>query len=235
MRKKSGSEEVFATIAHQWRQPLSQINSIVSKIDNRLYEKGIEDDVLQQHLNELELLTRHMSHSIDDFRHYFNKTKESEAMPVVLKELFSDIALLQKPLLDDLGISLVIDIAQELPFEGDVALLKQIVITLLNNAKDACIARNVYNAKIMLHAVKEEGFLLIELQDNAGGMSKSTIAKLFEPDFTTKHSSEGTGMGLYMVRKLLQEQFNGDISVKNVDKGASFKIEIPLQTRMVNE
>jgi len=228
--KESGSDELFAVIAHQWREPLTQINSVVSKIDNRLYELGMEDQELQSYLTKIEKITHHMSHSIDDFRAYYKKdTTTDTSSKIELKELLDEVMLLNKESFEELGLLYSIDTPQKLSFDGDATLLKQIFITLVNNTKDAFVARNIYQPKIDIIAKENEASLFIECRDNAGGMSKSTIEKLFEADFTTKHMSEGTGMGLFMVKKLLREQFNGDISVKNFEKGASFMITIPLE------
>jgi signal transduction histidine kinase len=224
--KSSSVEEVFAAVAHQWRQPLTQINSIVSSLDNMLYEKGIEDSQIEKKLLEIERITRYMSESIDDFRNYFKK-REGETKSRSLEAVIKELALLQSELLRGLDITLNLDLQEGLIYRGDITLLKQIIVTILNNAKDALVARAVFNAEISIKTQKEEEYLLIEVVDNAGGITKSALERLFDADFTTKHNSEGTGMGLYMVKKLLKERLNGEISVKNVHKGASFCIRVP--------
>jgi signal transduction histidine kinase len=220
-------EETFAAIAHQWRQPLSEINSLVGSIDNRLYAQGISDAHIEKELAEIEKITRQMSQSIDDFRNYFKKKEDSETY--ALKDLFHELSDEYRNIFENLGIRLHVKMQESYEFSKERALLKQIVATLLNNAKDALLVRSVYEAAVEIVVQKEEEFLLIEVKDNAGGISKSAAAKLFDADFTTKHTSEGTGMGLYMVKKILREKFDGDIDVKNVDKGASFCIRVPLQ------
>ena len=226
-------EETFAAIAHQWRQPLSEINSLVGSIDNRLYAQGIVDEHIEKELAQIEMLTRKMSQSIDDFRGYFKK--ETTASTYNLKDLVDELLSEYKETFERLGIDLEAQTEVSYEFFKERALLKQIVATLINNAKDALVARSVYNAKVTVALKGEERSFSIEVRDNAGGISKSAMAKLFDADFTTKHSSEGTGMGLYMVKKILREKFDGDIDVKNVDKGASFCIKIPLKKECVNE
>jgi signal transduction histidine kinase len=221
-------DETFAAIAHQWRQPLSEINSLVSSIDNRLYAKGINDIAIEKELSQIEQLTRKMSQSIDDFRNYFKKAAFTEQKSYSLSGLLQEISDEYRELFSKLGIAFSVESKDVYSCDKERSLLKQIIATLLNNAKDALLARSVYKAKVVIAVRKEEDFLLIEVKDNAGGITKSAAAKLFEADFTTKHSSEGTGMGLYMVKKILDEKFCAEIDVKNVDKGASFCIRLPL-------
>jgi len=227
-------EETFAVIAHQWRQPLNEINALVSSIDNQLYAKGIEDAQIEQQLVEIERITRKMSQSIDDFRGYFQQKRDKE-YTVSLQTLFQEIEKEYKVSLKKLDISLQVELDKDILFYGDIHILKQILTTLIENAKDALVARNVYQGMMLLRAEQKERELIIELQDNAGGITKSALAKLFEADFTTKHNSEGTGLGLYMVQKLLNEKFEGDIFVKNRDKGVVFSLLLPLRRGDFNE
>ncbi len=219
-------EETFAAIAHQWRQPLNEINSLVGSIDNRLYAKDIKDADIEEELLKIERLTRQMSQSIDDFRNYFKKEQNQGSYPLDI--LFKEISDEYRELFASLGIRLELMLEESLTFHKERALLKQIIATLLNNAKDALLARSVYEAKVDIVVTKEEEFLLIDVKDNAGGITKSAATRLFDADFSTKHSSEGSGMGLYMVKKLLHEKFCGDIDVKNIEKGASFCLKLPL-------
>jgi len=216
-------QEVFAAIAHQWRAPLSQINSIVGSIDNRLYEQKIDDPFIINQLLQIETITKQMSQSIDDYRGYFSKKNEKHTLKtLLLKSLEYELADLKK-----VSISFEFRVDDTIEFIGDEQLLKQILVTLVENAKDALLERNIYMPKITLSALEEENILFIKVCDNAGGMSKSIMSKIFEPSFTTKHSSEGTGLGLFMVKKLLDEKLAASIDVKNVADGACFTLTIP--------
>jgi len=216
-------KEVFAAVAHQWRGPLSQINSIVGSIDNRLYEQNIDDPVLQKQLLQIEAITKEMSQTIDDYRGYFEKKNEMHS----LKELVNQALKHELDLLAEDGIRVDIEIEEHIEFIGDELLLKQIIATLLENAKDAHLERNVYKPFIVMSAKSDDDFLFMKICDNAGGISKSVMQKIFEPSFTTKHSSEGTGLGLFMVKKLLDEKLQATIDVKNVESGSCFTLQIP--------
>jgi len=223
--KKALLEETFAAIAHQWRQPLNEINALVSRIDNRLYEKKIDDEEIEEYLVEIEKITRSMSQTIDDYRGYFSQSEVKNR--VNLDNLLKDIVKEYQSILDRYTISLKINIEKDIYFDGDEQIFKQILLTLLNNAKDALIARSVYNGEICIEAKVQQNIVFLQVSDNAGGIPKSAISKLFNPDFTSKHASEGTGLGLYMVKKLLDEHFLGEIFVKNLEKGVAFEVMIP--------
>jgi len=216
-------KEAFAAIAHQWRQPLSHINAIVGSIDNRLYENGITDPMLSKYLFEIEKITKEMSKSIDNYRGYFH-TKDSKSF---VKDLIFNVKKSMQYILDEDDIVLQYDIEENLEFLGDAAIMQEIVITIINNAKDALISRNIYNPKILFRAWSQEESLLIQICDNAGGMTKNIMQQIFEQNFTTKHHSEGTGLGLYMVKKLLDEKFSAEIDVKNSDNGVCFTLKLP--------
>ena len=218
-------KETMENIAHQWRQPLSQINSTVSVIDKILYEKNIQEPLLEEKLQEIEALTRHMSDTIDDFQKYFlqNETKEVIKLATIIRESISTVEGGLKE--NKIQLSLKIDANYEC--ECYASQLKQILIILLNNAKDALIDRNTFNAKIEVETVHKDDENIIKISDNAGGITKSVMRKIFEPYYTTKHKSVGTGIGLYMARKIIQERHNGSLYVENIDRGTAFSINLP--------
>jgi len=216
-------KELFASIAHQWRGPLSQINSIIGSIDNRLYELKIDDSSITEQLLQIEIITKQMSQSIDDYRGYLREEHTSSSLKELLLASLESVRLS----LEENNIIIKHDIEIGAQFSGDEQLLKQLVVTLLDNARDALVSRNVYKPLIKISAGAEKDFLFIKVCDNAGGMSKSIKSKIFEPDFTTKHSSEGTGLGLFMAKKLLSQKMHATLSVKNVESGVCFTIEIP--------
>jgi len=217
-------QEVFSSIAHQWRQPLSEINSIISTLDNRLYELRIEDALLTQQLQEIEKITKKMSQSVDDYRYLFHfQCEQVYSLNTLIKEVEQECYTdLQKH-----GVVLDIEMQNNIEFFKEKQLLKQVLITLINNARDALVLRNIYKPQIGLKLYAEDNHIFIKVYDNGGGMSKSVMEKIFEPTFTTKHHSEGTGLGLYRVKQLLQERFQSLLDVKNVESGACFSIILP--------
>ncbi len=216
-------KELFASIAHQWRGPLSQINSIIGSIDNRLYELKIEDPLIAEQLLQIETITKQMSQSIDDHRGFLSQEHRSSSLKDLVSASLESVSLS----LEENEITIEHDIEMPVQFSGDEQLLKQVIVTLINNAKDAFVSRNIHNPSIKISTEADKDFLFIKICDNAGGISRSVRSKIFEPDFTTKHSSEGTGVGLFMAKKLLSQKMKATLSVKNVESGVCFTIEIP--------
>jgi signal transduction histidine kinase len=225
MKKEKESvltQESLEEIAHQWRQPLSQINSIVGVIDRILFEKKIEDTQLEEKLQEIEELTKYMSETIDDFR--ANATKKEWT---TLKDIVLEAISTVKAILKDHKIELNTKIDDDYDYKCNARQLTQILIVLLNNAKDALLERNVYEPKISVELLYEDGLYSIKVVDNAGGITKSVMKKIFESSYTTKHRSQGSGMGLSLARKIIEEHHKGSLSVRNVEEGSEFCINLP--------
>jgi len=219
--KLDSMDEMIQNIAHQWRQPLSQINSVVSTIDDILYEKKIQDPLLEEKLKEIESLTKYMSNTIDDFKGYLEEKNQKSVFPIAYS--------VQKSI-DVFNVNLEENITVIKNIESDVKCygydneLQQVLLVLLNNAKDALVNRNIHQAKIKISIIKDDSHVNVTISDNAGGMTKSIMNKIFEPYFTTKHKSQGTGLGLYMSRKIIEERFKGTLSVENLNDGTCFQI-----------
>jgi len=232
MKKEKSNyvEETMESIAHQWRQPLSQINSTVSIIDKILYDKNIQDPLLEEKLQEIEALTRYMSDTIDDFKNHFaqSNTKETVNLAGLIKSVISTL----EASLKENRIELSLNIATDNLCECHEKQLKQILIVLINNAKDALLERNTFNARIRVELLHQDEQYIIKISDNAGGITKSVMEKIFEPYYTTKHKSKGTGIGLYMARKIIVERHDGELSVKNLESGTEFSINLPEVTKL---
>lgn len=106
--------------------------------------------------------------------------------------------------------------------------LSQVIINIINNAKDALVENKPKNPFVQIDLIKEDTLLKIIIKDNAGGIPKEILPRLFEPYFTTKHQSQGTGLGLHMSYKIINESLNGKIYAINEDGGAKFIVEIPI-------
>ena len=218
-------KETMENIAHQWRQPLSQINSTVSVIDKILYDKNIQDPILEEKLQEIEALTKYMSNTIDDFKSHF--TNDALKEKVNLSKIVEDAILTVSSNLRENRITVNKKIDVDYACECYSDQLQQIIIVLLNNSKDALLDRNVFKAKIQVEILYENSEFIIKISDNAGGITKSVMQKIFEPYYTTKHKSQGTGIGLFMARKIIQEQYLGSLTVRNVENGTEFSITLP--------
>jgi C4-dicarboxylate-specific signal transduction histidine kinase len=165
----SNYDEVMKKVAHQWRQPLSEINSIVMVIASVLEEKNINDDIIDKKLSEIEVLTNYMSKTIDDFSETHKKNVDTTFhISSVINELLSIVS----GNLRINNIEFIINIEESFKYAGNASILLQAILIIVNNAKDALIDRNVFNPKIILSVLKRDEFYIIEISDNGGGMTK---------------------------------------------------------------
>ncbi len=226
--KLAAMGEMIGNIAHQWRQPLSQINSSVLVIDDILDDNNFKNIKLEEKLSEIESLTKYLSNTIDDFKDFFAQDKQKRIFNLrstVEKALHIVRGNLQKHRVDTL---LFID--ENITYDSYENELQQVMVVILNNAKDAFIERNTFSPIIKISLEKEDNFYILTVCDNAGGMTKAVKEKIFEPYFTTKHKSQGAGIGLYMSKKIIHDSLNGELSVTNSELGACFKIKLEIDS-----
>ena len=230
--KMAAMGEMIGNIAHQWRQPLSVISVSASGIklwqEEGLYSKEDSQDFIEAILNS----TKYLSNTIDDFRNFYKDDLEKTDFEVK-KSIDKAINLLKTEFVNN-DIKIIYLHKNNLFINGIENQFLQVMMNILNNAKDALVLKNIEDKYIFIDIYEEENHIAIEIIDNAGGVEKDVIDHIFEPYFTTKHKSLGTGIGLYMSQEIITKQLNGKLSVynkalnyENKDYfGACFKIEI---------
>ena len=230
--KMAAMGEMIGNIAHQWRQPLSVISVSASGIklyqEEGLYSKEDSKDFIEAILNS----TKYLSDTIDDFRNFYKEDLEKINFEVK-KSIDKTINLLKTEFIKE-DISVIYLGEPNIFIHGIENQFLQVTMNILNNAKDALIEKEIKNRHIFINVYEENAKTYIEIQDNAGGVNDDIIEHVFEPYFTTKHKSLGTGIGLYMSEEIVTKQLNGKLSVynksinyKNVNYfGACFRIEI---------
>ena len=242
--KLASMGEMIANIAHQWRQPLGAISSTISVIKTKFLtnsfdfttSKGIEEcnDYIDNKLSDVEEYLLTLSSTIDDFRNFFKPQKQAVSFNV--KELIQKSIKLLSANLSTLDIKIV-DNSKNIKIKTLKNELSQVLINLLNNAKDAIVDNSSITKKLILLDTKVDNQnLIITIKDSGGGVDESIIDRIFEPYFTTKGKRDGTGIGLYMSKEIVHKHLKGSLEVKNVTfvhddesyKGAEFKIKIPL-------
>ncbi len=227
--KLASMGEMIGNIAHQWRQPLNIISMLFQKV-YRQQKKGTLDTPMMKHtLNQAMETINHMSQTIDNFRGHFepNKTKVHFTVLSVVQGVISIVEESFK----------IANIEIQTCIESETGLysypedLKQVLMNLLNNAKDAMKSNNVARGIIRFDVLTTQNSeISINFSDNAGGINDEHIDKIFEPYYTTKHKSQGTGIGLYMSKRIIEERLGGAITASNTDIGANFNILIPIKT-----
>jgi signal transduction histidine kinase len=165
-----------------------------------------------------------MSNTIDDFRNFFRKDKEQVEFDI--KEAIEKTLNLQKAQLKNHNIDVITKL-EPIKIKGYKNEFMQIILNLISNAKDAIEEKRKekgnFKGEIIITSKKENNNIIIEIEDNGGGIKNEIKERIFEPYFTTKEEGKGTGMGLYMVKEIV-ERMNGKIEVENTQKGAKFKI-----------
>ncbi|BAK70779.1 PAS domain-containing sensor histidine kinase [Aliarcobacter butzleri] len=217
--------EMIENIAHQWRQPLAQINSSIILIDAILEKHNFKDTLVENKLTEIESLTSYMSKTISDFKNFFNPNKKKTIFNV--EEAIQKANDVLKGLINSHHIQMEINIEKDLKINSYLGELQQVILIIINNSIDAFIHMNIHFPKILINAYTDNESLVIHIEDNALGINSDLLDKIFEPYFTTKHKAQGTGLGLYIAKMIVENSLLGFLSVENKQNGAGFTIKIP--------
>ena len=213
--------EMMNSIAHQWRQPLSVMGLEVQDLRDAYAFGELDDAYLERAVETTMQQIKYMSGTIEDFRNFFkpDKTKETFSIQACIGDIVSVVAAQ----LRHYRIVIVVE-GEDFTLHSYPNELKQVILNLVNNAKDAIIERNVSHGKILLKSIPGEIKKVI-VEDNGGGIDPDIRAKIFEPYFTTKHKSVGTGIGLYMVKTILERHQDAAVFVEDSEAGTRFTIE----------
>lgn len=214
--------ETLAHIAHQWKQPLSQINSVVLNIEADFEDKKLDREVLESHLNEIEKMTFYMSDTIQSFNTYLQPNESAEVFSI--KEAFDNSFELVYKLLESKHIECKLEIIEDSNVKGIKKEFVQALLVLLNNAKDVLVEQNIKYPKIHISIYIRNNKSVLEILDNGGGIGDKYFDKIFDPYFTTKPHSQGTGHGLCMAKMIVEKSMHGKLNVKNEELGAKFSI-----------
>jgi nitrogen fixation/metabolism regulation signal transduction histidine kinase len=199
------------------------VSSLITKFDN----SKIDKNYLDKWIEKIDKQINFMSQTIDDFKNFY-KPKE-EFKKIFLKETILKIASLVNFEFKVNNIQIKIDICESISLLALENQLQQAIINILLNAKDAIINKNINNGIVYINAKKKNSSIELIIQDNGGGVENKEILKsMFEPYFTTKLQSQGTGIGLYMTKIIIEQNMKGKIEVKNIPNGLKFTIKIPI-------
>ena len=215
--------QMLANIAHQWRQPLTELSLAMFNIKKALQNE--QADNVTKFYDESKNIIKNMYETIDDFTNFFSPDKEKYYFNIS-ESIRESIGLLESVINDEMII--IKTEFNDIKVLGITNELTQVIINLINNSKDAFIHNSILLREINITTKKERDFAVIEVHDNAGGISKENIEKIFEPYFTTKHKSRGTGLGLFMSKMICEQGLNGTLDVKSKKNTTTFSIKIPL-------
>jgi signal transduction histidine kinase len=213
--------EAISMITHQWKQPLNTLSLLIQsaqlrfskdKLDKQGF-KTFKDNALEQ--------IQYMSETMNDFKNFFKNDKKKQNFSV--NDIVRRAVSMVRPIMECDNIELKIDETEYIEYMGYPNNLMQVIINILNNAKDVLNEKNISHKTVNISVADLGGEIHIKIEDNAGGIPEDIINKIFEPYFSTK-DKKGTGLGLYMSKIIIEEQMKGKLDVYNSEKGAVFEI-----------
>ena len=216
--------EMIGHIAHQWRQPLSQLSALLMTLKLKYNMDKLDKTAMEIKCIEAENIVEYMSHTIDDFRNFFmpNKDKKTFSIQTSIDEVLRIIGMS----ITNQEIAIEVNILHDEYIVGYKNEYEQVILNLLSNAKDAIIASGKKGGKITISLESDETNVRLIIQDNGGGIKIEPLERIFEPYVSTKEQNEGTGIGLYMAKLIIEKSMRGKLEAKNENGGAIFTIEL---------
>jgi signal transduction histidine kinase len=214
--------EMVGNIAHQWRQPLASLSMILQSYKHAFLADKLDEEFIDKQTIQAKDVAKHMSQTIDDFRNFFKPNKNKEIFDII-KSIQKVLAILDATLKNkdiEVKINNKESILNVHGFENEFS---QAIINILNNAKDELIKKDK-NRLIEIDTKIIKDNIIVSISDNAGGIADDIMPKIFEPYFTTKHQSSGTGIGLYMTKQIIESHMDGKLLAYNNTDGAVFEI-----------
>ena len=217
--KLASMGEMIGAIAHQWRQPLNELSIRIQKLKYTNAKGKIDEEFILDFILKNKNTIDFMSKTIDDFRNFFRIDKEKRTFAI--KEALEEVTNIQNAQLKNHHIQLELN-GEDFIFNGYKTEFQQVIINIISNSKDALVSNRINNPKIIITI--QNG--IIRVKDNGGGIDQEILKRIFEPYFTTKEQGEGTGMGLYMSKIIIEENMNGKIYITNEEDGTITTIDL---------
>ena len=223
--------EMMSMIAHQWRQPLTAISAASNTIFFKAQLQQLDNKEAEELSFKVSEYATHLSKTINDFRDFFKEDKER--IETSLQEIVQSSLDIVSDSIKNKNIEIKVDFQSKKKFYTYPNELKQVVLNLLKNAEEILLERQTIAPCIEIKVYDLKNEIILDVKDNAGGISKEIRNKIFEPYFSTKKKKDGTGLGLYMSKTIVEEHCGGVLEVSNWEKGALFRVK--LQEESLNE
>lgn len=218
--------EMISMIAHQWRQPLSEVSGIFMEMETAAKFGKADREFVERESKEGYKFVNYMSNTINDFSNFFKPAKTKELFSVT--NMCKEAITLAEASLKNKDISLTLHVKEDATVNGYPSEYAQVILNLILNAKEILIEREIKDPVIEITVDKKEGKSIVSVSDNGGGIDESIEERIFEPYVSTKNGS-GTGLGLYMSKMIIEENMGGEISATNSSQGANFIIKVNLE------
>ena len=227
--KLASMGEMISIIAHQWRQPLSEINGVILNMDLDYKKERLSSQIFNAHLDNLEMTTAYLSDTINDFMDFFRQDKKLEQL--ILSDVINT-ALKLVSVSHNHNISIKYNAHPKIEFLSYKSELIQALLIVINNAIDACVINKNDKSEIILENNIVDDNIIISIIDNGSGIPKDILDKIYNPYFTTKHESKGTGLGLYILKMIIEQTMQGRIELNSHNGITKCNILIPLKSEI---
>ena len=217
--------EMISNISHQWRQPLNNVGLIIQNLQDMCENGELTTDIMDREVRMAMDVIQFMSNTIDDFRYFFRPDKEKNEF--IVNEVIAKTIKFMLPALRHYGITITVNEEPDVSILGYPNEYSQMLINIINNAKDELLERKVPDPRIMICVFHDDRLAVATVTDNAGGIDDGVLPKVFDPYFTTKEPGKGTGIGLYMSKVIVEKNMDGRLTARNVPDGVEFRIEMP--------
>lgn len=232
-QKMAAMGEMLGAIAHQWRQPLNTLSTYIASLQSAYFNNLISKKFVDTLVTGADAQIQFMSKTIDDFRNFFRPSKHKEAFDVA-RAVANAVKLLEPTLKqNNVGLDMQIDEAgQPYVVQGFQSEFIHVVVNIIANARDSIVERR------SKETVSERGLIridirgsseavLVKVRDNGSGIPQHLLGKIFTPYFTTKGTTTGTGIGLYMAKMIVEKEMKGELLADNIEQGVEMTIRIP--------
>lgn len=224
--RQAAMGEMINNIAHQWRQPLNNLGLVVQNIKADYDHGTLTPETLTADIEKTMNTIIFMSHTINDFSSFFCNDRVKQTFQIYLG--ITKVLAMIEASLSKQGIKLVIEQRDKgVSIEGYFNEYNQVLLILLNNAKDALLERGVEHPVIAVSISRNGEQAIVRISDNAGGIPEEIIELIFDPYFTTKEHGKGSGIGLYLSKSIIEEHFGGTLTAANIDSGTEFTVSAP--------
>ncbi|AXX95188.1 PAS domain-containing sensor histidine kinase [Arcobacter ellisii] len=223
--------QMLGNIAHQWRQPLTELNLTLFNMKKASLNK--DEKKVEELYKESKNLISGMSTTIEDFTNFFNPLKEKKSFEI--KDVINEVLTILRKVIEQEEIKIKVDVPINYKILGVSNELAQVLINLIQNSKDAFRQNEIKDKNIFISLKEKKNLdkksVILEIEDNAGGIKEENLDSIFEPYFTTKHKSQGTGLGLFMSKMIIEKSLEGTLSHRNSKNGSIFTITIFLNEK----
>lgn len=221
-------EELIVNISHQWRQPLSLISAVTSNLKISKEIGDVSKEMLDQNLNLIMEKVNFLSNTFENLNEFIEIDDNKEN--INLHQTIDKTILVLDSTLKDNNINVIKNFNDSsIYFTGNSIRLSRALLSIFENSKDFLIQNQTQNSYIKITTYTKNEFAYIEIEDNAGGIEEKNLKKIFDIYFTTKHQSQGKGVGLYISYSIIKNSFEGSINVENQESGVKFIVKIPIK------